>query len=451
MSYKIEEKKLDKMQKLLSAAKKCGATDAEVIIIEGSSVSVGRRMGEIESLIRSESQDIGLRVFVDKKSSIVSSSDTSAEALQKMAERAIAMAKSVPEDKFCGIANESEVAKTFPDLDIYDPTEVSVEDMLKYADEVEQAALDYKGITNSDGADFSSSKGEFCYIASNGFMGGYKSSDFSASVSVVAGSKADMQTDYDFDSTAYFSDLKDFSLIGRNAAMRAVKALNPKKIKTGKMPIVFDNRVSKTIVSSLASAISGSAVARGTSLLKDKMGEQIFSGNINIIDDPFMLRGNRSYPFDAEGIAPQKRAIIENGILQGWFLDLSCARQLGLKSTGNATRGVSSPPSPKPANLYMQAGDISFDELIADIKEGLFVTEMMGKGMSIVTGDYSRGARGFMIENGKITYPVAEVTIAGNLIDMWKNCTPADDLEFKNGIDAPSIRVEEMTVAGSNS
>ncbi len=449
MSQASKEKTLELLQDVMKKAKSFGATSADVVLSDSSSVSINRRLGKPESIHRSEEADIGLRVFVGKRSAIVSSSDRAPDALSQMAERAVAMAKNVPEDPYAGIADPAEIAKSFPDLDLYDPQELSVEKMNAYADRAEQAARAIKGVTNSDGAEFGCGKDISYYVASNGFVGSYASSGFSLSVSVIAGKDTAMETDYDFDSVIFLDDLAEPEVIGRSAGERAVRALNPQKGHTKQMPVVFDRRISGSVINVLASAISGNAVARGTTLLKDRMGEHIFSTNITIIDDPFLKRGHRSHPFDGEGVAPQKRSIIDKGVLTGWLLDLGSARQLGLKTTGNAARGSGSPPAPRATNFYMQPGHVTFDELIKDIDEGFFVTQMLGGGGNIITGDYSRGARGFWIERGRLSYPVSEMTIAGNLNDMWRTCTPANDLQMKYGIDAPSLRIDGMMVAGA--
>ncbi len=440
---------LQLLQDLLGKAKSYGATAADIVLSDSASLSVTRRNGKAEALQRSEEAEIGLRVFVGDRQAIVSSSDRSAEALDQMAERAVAMAKIVPADPYCGIADPTEIARTWADLDLYDPTEVSVQQLTDMADEAEDAARSIKGITNSDGAECASSTDTSYYVASNGFVGGYSSSGFSLSVSVIAGEGDGMETDYDYDSAAFFKDLASPTDIGRSAGERAVRALNPKKGPTREMPVVFDRRNSGGLLGSLASGISGSAVARGTTLLKDKMGTRVFPEGMNVIDDPFLKRGNRSHPFDGEGVTPQRRKIIDNGVLTGWLLDLSSARQLGLKTTGNAVRGASAPPSPRAANFYMEPGKLTVGELIKDIDEGFYVTQLMGSGANMITGDYSRGARGFWIEKGQITYPVAEMTIAGNISDMWQGMVAANDLIFKYGIDAPTIRLKKMMVAGN--
>jgi len=449
MAAAQDQKTLQLLEDLLKKAKSFGATEADVVLSDSSSVAITRRNGKAEALKRSEDAEIGLRVFVGNRQAIVSSSDRSAEALEQIAERAVAMAKIVPEDPYAGIAAPDDICKQWPELDLYDPTEVPVEKLIEMADAAEAAAREIKGITNTDGADCGESKDISYYAATNGFVGGYASSGFSLSVSVIAGEGDGMETDYDFDSAVFFKDLANPANIGRNAGTRAVKALKPRKGPTKQMPVVFDRRVAGGLIGSLAGGISGTAVARGTTLLKDKLGQQILPKHINVIDDPFLKRGKRSRPFDGEGICPTRRKIIDNGVLTGWLLDLSSARQLGLKSTGNAGRGASSPPSPRAANFYMEGGALTLEELLKDIDEGFYVTQMMGSGANMVTGDYSRGAKGFWIEKGQITYPVAEMTIAGNIVDMWRDMEIANDLEFKYGVDAPTIRLVRMTVAGA--
>jgi len=448
MTSPVNADMLNVLQDLLKAAQGFGATAADAVLADSTSVSVQRRLGKAESLSRSEEAEVGLRVFVGKQQAIVSSSDKSPDTLRQMAERAVAMARAVPEDKYAGIAEAGQLATSFPDLDMYDGTQISVEKMTALADAAEDAARAVSGVTNSEGAECSAGSEAVYYAASNGFAQGYAGSGFSLSVSVIAGRDTAMETDYEYDSVTFLADMKDPAEIGRSAGERTVAALNPRKGKTKQMPVVFDRRVSGGIIGSLAGAISGSAVARGTTFLKDKMGQQIFAADITVVDDPFMKRGMRSHPFDAEGVAPSKRNIIENGVLTGWLLDLSSARQLGLQTTGNATRGASSPPSPRAANFYMRPGSLTPEALIAEIEEGFFVTQMMGSGANPVTGDYSRGARGFWIENGKIAYPVSEMTIAGNIKDMWMHLTAANDLVFKYGVDAPTLRIGGMTVAG---
>lgn len=439
----------EKLEQLIEKAVKCGADAADTVMINSVSLSVARRFGKPETLERSESGDIGLRAFIGKKQAIVSTTDKKSETLDEMAERAVAMAREVPDDEWCGVADPGQIAKGWQDLDICDRAEPKIEEMTDAADRAEAAALAVKGVTNSEGAEFSWGSSEIHYAASNGFYGAYETSGCSLSTSVLVGEGTAMERDYDYDMACYAEDLRDAEDIGRTAAERAVKMLGAKKGKTKTLPVVFDPRVGNGLLQALAGAISGSSVARGTSMLKNRMGEQIFAENITVTEDPFMKRGLRSKPFDAEGILPSKRNIVENGVLQGWLLDLGSARQLGLETTGNASRGTTSTPSPKATNFFMQPGDKTPEELIGEIEEGFYVTSMMGSGVSIVTGDYSRGASGFWIEQGRIAFPVNEMTVAGNLKDMWMRLTAANDLAFEYGVDVPTLRVDGMTVAGS--
>lgn len=434
---------------LLRRASALGATSADALLSRATSVAVRRRLARPESVTRSEDGEVGLRVFVGARQAIVSSCDLSPAGLALMAERGVAMARAVPEDPFAGIADPDQICTSWTPIDLFDPTELGVEAMSDLADRAEQAALGTPGITNSDGAECGYGSDETWYAATNGFMGGYASSGFYVSVEAIAGEGTEMETDYFSDSAAYLADLMNPEEIGREAARRAVRALNPRKGPTRRVPVVFDWRVAGGMIGSLASAASGGAVARGTTLLKDKMGQRIFAPGVTIVDDPFLARGPRSRPFDGEGLAPVRRAVVEDGVLTGWFLDLASARQLKTVSTGNASRGVSAPPSPRPSNLSFLPGLQSPQDLIAEIEDGFFVTSLMGSGGNIVTGDYSRGAAGFWIEKGKIAYPVSGMTIAGNLQDMWMNLTPGSDLKIRSGIDAPTLRIDGMTVAGA--
>ncbi|HTO83194.1 MAG TPA: TldD/PmbA family protein [Methylomirabilota bacterium] len=438
----------DLLDDLIARARKAGADAADAVLFEGTSVSLGQRLGKPEKLERAEGRDLGLRVFVGKKQAIVSSTDTSPAMLGELVERGLAMARSVPEDSYCGLADPAEIARKIPAVDLYEDAEPSADLLKERARQVEEAALAVKGVTNSEGAEASWGRSTVALAASNGFHGGYRTSRYSFGTAVLAGEGTGMERDYDYVSTVYGSDLEDPAVVGRRAGERAVKRLNPRKVATAKVPIVYDPRASRSLLSHLAGAINGASIARGTSFLKDKLGERIFGSDIVVIDDPHRPRGLNSKPFDGEGVANKKRAIIDKGFLTTWVLDLRSARQLGLKTTGHAARGTSSPPSPSLTNLYMEAGKLSPQAMIAGILSGFYVTELMGFGINGVTGDYSRGAAGFWIEHGEIAYPVSEVTIAGNLKDMFLNLTPADDLEFRHGMDAPTIRVDGMTVAG---
>ncbi len=430
-------------------AKAAGADAADAVIGRNLSLSVGERLGKLEKLTRSEDQDLGLRVLIGKRQAIVSTSDFNRAALEELANRAVAMAKVVPEDPYCGLADASEITKAPLKLDVMDTKEPTEAELTALVRAAEDAARAVKGVTNSQGAEAGWGRTEFAMLASNGFYGGYQQSQSGLSVSVLAGEGTGMETDYDYSSAVYFSDLTDPVKLGRNAGERAVRRLNPRKVQTEKVPIVFDPRVSNSMVGHLLGAINGASIARGTSFLKEKMGQQIFAAGIDIVEDPHRPRGLRSMPFDGEGLATRRQLLVEDGVLKTWILDCRSARQLGLKSTANAQRGSSSPPSPGVSNVHMIKGKISREALMKDVKRGFYVTEMMGSAVNGVTGDYSRGAAGYWVENGELTYPVSEVTIAGNLNDMFKAITAADDLEFRYGVNAPTLRIDGMTLAGA--
>jgi PmbA protein len=446
----VETDPLVLIQDLVERALKAGADSADAVAGLSTSISHAQRLGKTEKLERQESQDLGLRVLIGKRQAIVSSNDWRPDGLALLVERAIAMAKTVPEDSFCGIADPDQiVGDNYPKLEMFDPQEPSAETLIARATETEDAALAVAGITNSEGAEASWGQSRIALAASNGFAGRYQGSNHSIAVSVLAGTGTAMESDYDYSSAIFGSDLTDPAEIGRSAADRALKKLGARKPPSAKVPVVFDPRVSGGLVRHLTSAINGAAIARGTSFLKDKMGQAVMSSGITIVDDPHRARGLASKPFDAEGLANKRRNLVENGVLQTWILDLRAARQLGLTSTGHASRGTSSPPSPSTTNLHLEPGTVSSGDLISDIKSGFYVTSVMGMGVNMVTGDYSRGASGFWIENGQIAYPVNEVTIAGNLMDMFLAMTPADDLDFKYATNAPTIRIDGMMVAGT--
>jgi PmbA protein len=438
--------KEDFAQSLISKAKKYGATAADVVMSEATEISASMHSGKLDTIEQSENSGFGLRVFVGNKSAIISSSRF--DEADNLAERAVSMAKQAPADEFAELAPKNLLATEIQDLDIFDANEPDSKEFARLAGEVESIALAQKGITNSDGADAGYGKYLTTLATSDGFFHQHRSTRFSLSVSVLAGNNTDMERDYDFSSSRHFADLKQPEIIAKNAAARALARLNPRKVKSGVYPIIFEPRISNDIVSDLASGINGAGIARGTSFLKSKMEEQIFHESINIVDDPHILRGMASKPFDAEGVQNNKLKIIENGVLKTWLLDVRSANQLKLITNGRAARGASSPPSPTCTNLYMQAGTLSPKELIADIKQGFYVTETSGMGVNYTNGDYSVGASGFWIENGVITFPVNELTLAGNLLDMFKKITPANDLEFTYSINAPTLRIEGMTVAG---
>ena len=440
---------LNVLTNLIAQAKKAGADQADAIVADGTSVSVTSRLGKLEHLERSEGGDIGLRVIIGKKQAIVASADRSTKALKELVARAVSMARIVPEDPFIGLAAPEQLAKHMPTLDICDPTEVSAETLIARAKTCEQAALAVKGVTNSEGASASWGRSHVAIANSAGFERTYESSGSSISASVIAGTaKTGMETDYDYSSAVYVADLRAADDIGRSAGERAVRKLGARKVKSQKVPLIFDPRVARGLVSHLLGAINGSAIARGTSFLKDAMGTEVFGPWVTIIEDPHRHRGFRSKPCDAEGLPNRRRQLVDNGILRTWLLDLRTSRQLKLEPTGHAARGSSSPPSPSATNVYMAAGMHTPHALMADIKEGLYITDLIGQGANTITGDYSRGAIGFWIKNGEITYPVNEVTVAGNLKSMFKHMTPASDLEFLYAVDAPTVRSDGMSLAG---
>jgi PmbA protein len=440
---------LDFLGELIAKARRAGADQADAVLFEGVSLSHAQRLGKIEKLERSESYDLGLRVLIGKRQAIVSSNDRASSAIAPLVERAVAMAKAVPEDPYCGLADPEEIVRSWPELDMIDAEEPSPERLIERAAAAEEAARAVPGVTNSEGADAGWGRSRVAMAASNGFAGGYGGSGHSVSAAVLAGQGTAMERDYAYSSAVHAADLRDPAEIGREAGTRAVRRRGARKVATCQVPVVYEPRIASSLLRHLTAAISGPAVARGTSFLKDKLGQRIFSAGVTVIDEPHKKRGLRSKPFDGEGIANRRRAIIEDGVLTTWLLDLASARQLKLRSTGHASRGTSSPPSPSPANLWLEPGAVTAQELIGDIQSGFYVTELMGQGINGVTGDYSRGAAGFWIENGALAYAVSEVTVAGNLKDMFAHLTPASDLEFKTGVDTPTLRIDGMTVAGS--
>lgn len=437
------------LDSLVAKAKSAGADAADAVLLDSISVSVGWRLGKLERLERSESGDVGLRVLLGKRQAMVSSSDRSAAALDELVERAVAMARTVPEDPYAGLADPAELARDFLALDTCDAAEPSAEHLLDMCKRAEDSARSVAGVTNSEGADAGWGRSEVAFVASNGFAHSYAVTSGSLSASVLAGEGASgMERDYDYTSAVYMADLRAPEDVGHEAGRRAVRRLGARKVKTCQVPVVFDPRVSRGLLGSLSGAINGAAVARGTSFLKDSLGKRICAPGIRVMDDPHRIRGMRSRPCDGEGVATRKLAVVEDGILNSWLLDCRSARQLGMKSTGHAARGTASPPSPSASNLYLEPGPVTVGEMVGDIVSGFYVTDLFGQGVNMVTGDYSRGAAGFWIEGGEIAYPVSEITIAGNLKDMLLNMVPANDLVFRYGVDCPTLRIDGLTVAG---
>jgi len=438
-----------KLDDVIHMALRMGADAADALYVEGQSLSVSWRDGKIESLDHAEGGDLGLRVFVGKRQAVVATTDHSPKTLEEIVARAVSMAKAATEDPFCGIADPQEIAHDFPSLELADAYVPDVDIFTQRAREAEDAALAVEGVVQCDSTHAGGGRTSVALAASNGFAGAYSRTNYWISASALVGKDTEMEHDYDYDSVAFQSDLMSASDIGRRAAQNALRNLGPRKMPSCQVPVVFDPRVANSILGAFIGAINGSGIARGTSFLKDQMGKQVFAGLITIMDDPHRARGLRSKMFDAEGLAPVPRKLIDQGVLTTWLLDLRSARQLGLKSTGHGSRGASGTPSPSPTNVYIQAGELSPEALISDIKSGFYVTDLMGHGVNGVTGDFSQAAKGFWIENGQKAFPVSEMTIAANLKDMFLSAQVANDLAFRYGLDSPTMRIDGMTVAGS--
>jgi PmbA protein len=435
---------------LTKAARKAGADAADVLYAGDASLGIQVRLGELEDVGRSEGEEIGLRVFVGQRSASVSSSDLSRDAMAALVDRAIAMAREAPEDPFSGVAGDDLLFKG-PEmaLESDDGADPSPAELKERALATEDAARSVAGVTNSEGAGASAGRAVVALATSSGFCRGYTSSHYGGSASVIAGEGGAMQRDYASHSTRHYADLDGPEEIGRLAGERAVRRLNPGKLPSGTMPVLFDPRVGGSLIGHLLGAISGPSIARRTSFLLGREDAPVFDTAVTIIDDPHRVRGIRSRAFDGEGLPTVRRALIDRGRLTGWLLNLAAARQLGLAPTGHATRGIGGAPGTGATNVHLEPGAQSPAALMSDIKRGLYVTEMIGQGVNPVTGDYSRGATGFIIEDGELAGPVAEITVAGNLIDMFRTLSAADDLEHRRSVNVPTLRVEGMTVAGA--
>lgn len=424
-------------------AKKLGADAVHAVAADGRSTEISVLDGKIEKVEQSEARDISLKVFVGKSSASISGSVLTRDAIHRLAENALRMAKLAPPDPYAGIADPDQLATEIPELDLAAtdlPDPAKLEDLAKRA---EAAGLAVKGVTKSSGAGASRSETAVGIVISNGFAQGYRRTGVGVSMSAIAGEGLSMQRDYDYSSAVHFVDLREPEEIGRTAGERAVERTNPRKVKSQSVPVIYDRRVASGLIGHLLGAINGAAIARGTSFLKDAMGQQIFGSHITIVEDPHMLRGHGSRPFDGEGLACHRRNLIEDGVLTGWILDLRSARQLGLQPTGQGSRG-----GPSTANVFLPASAETPEDQIRSLSRGLYVTELIGASINNVTGDYSRGASGFWIENGELTFPVSEITIAGNLKDMFRTIRPASNLEFRSSVSAPNCLVEGLTIAG---
>ncbi len=441
---------LSRLTDALAAARAAGADAADAIYVGDGSTSVSVRLGALEDIGRSEGEEVGLRVFVGRRSASVSSSDLSPAALTAVVERAVAMAREAPEDRFAGLAPADLLLRgRAPDLDLDDSGDPSGEALRDLALAAEDAARAVPGVTNSEGGGASASRGLIALATSDGFAGGYRATSYGVSASVIAGEGTGMERDYAYHSVRHAADLDPAEAVGREAGERAVRRLRPAKLDTQALPIVFDPRVGGSLLGHLIGAITGNAIARGTSFLRDCLDQEVFAPGITIRDEPHRRRGLRSRPFDGEGLPTRERAIVDDGVLTTWLLDAASARQLGLTPTGHAARGVGGPPGAGPSNLHLAAGSISRTDLLKNIRRGLYVTELIGMGVNGLTGDYSRGASGFLIEDGELGPAVSEVTIAGNLKDMFRALTPADDLVFRFATNVPTIRIDGMTLAGA--
>lgn len=434
---------------LIDLARKGGADAADAIYSGSSSEGVQVRLGKLEDIERSESEHLDLRVFVGRRSASIGSSDLSDAALRELAARAVDMARAAPEDQYAGLAPENLLHRAaLVDLDLEDSAEPSPQDLLARALAAEDAARAVAGVTNSEGGSASLARRVMALVTSHGFAGAYGGTSHGISAVVIAGEGDGMQRDYGWRSARHLADLPAPEEIGQLAGDRAVRRLRPGRLKSGPLPVVFDPRVGGSLIGHLTGAMSGNAIARRASFLLDRDGAQLFKPGTTIVDDPLRPRGLASRPFDGEGLAVARRELVADGYLTGWLMDSAAARQLGGTPTGHAVRGAGGSPGVGTSNLHLAAGTASSEELMSDIADGVYVTELIGHGVNGVTGDYSRGASGFRIVNGRIAGPVAEFTVAGNLIDMFATLTPANDLEWHRGINVPTIRVEGMTIAG---
>lgn len=441
---------LDRLTHALSAAKAAGADAADAIYVGDASTSISVRLGQLEDIGRSEGEEVGLRVFVGQRSASVSSSDLSPAALAAVVERAVAMAREAPADDYAGLAPADRLMTgAAPGLDLDDGGDPAGDVLKDLAVAAEDAARAVPGVTNSEGGGASAGRAVIALATSGGFARGYRGTSYGVSASVIAGAGASMQRDYAYHSVRHFADLDAAETIGREAGERATARVDPAKLGTQSLPIVFDPRVGTSLLGHLIGAITGSAISRGTSFLRDALGTAVFAAGITIRDEPHRRRGLGSRPFDGEGLPTAASDIVADGRLTGWLMDSASARQLGLAPTGHAARGVGGPPGVRPSNLHMAAGTIPRAALLGDIAHGFYVTELIGMGVNGLTGDYSRGASGFLIVNGELAGPVAEVTIAGNLKDMFRHLTPADDLVFRHATNVPTLRIDGMTLAGA--
>jgi PmbA protein len=439
----------DIAESLVARALKAGADSAEATVSESRAFELAVRDGKLEDVERSESLDAGVRVFVGKQPAGVAFSDLSEDGARQAVERAVAMARHAPEDPYAGLAEADQLCREFPDIPLYDGTVWDTQALEDLAGEVEKAARDVPGVSMTDNAFASGGSGAAAHATSAGFAQSWRRSSFSLGTSVIAEKDGAMERDYAMSRARRPGDLRDVTEVGREAGERAARRVGPVKLDSGARPVVFDRRVASTFLGALAGAVSGPAVARGVSFLREKMGEKIFADGVNILDEPHRPWGLGSTPFDAEGLANKTWSVIEDGRLTGWFLNLAASRQLGLAPAGHGRRNLGGPPGAGPTNFYMQPGAQSRDALIGGIEDGLLVTEMFGPSLNSNTGDWSVGVSGYRIVKGAIDHPVSEITVAGNLIDIFGRLIPADDLRFDGATNAPSVLVDQLAVGGA--
>jgi PmbA protein len=437
------------LQDVVAKARALGADAAEAVFAERRSLSVTVRLGALEEVEREESRDLGVRVFVGRRQATVSGSDVSAEGRAKLIERVVAMAKLAPEEPYAGLAPEDRLAHgPFTDLDLYDATEPEPENLEALALQAENAARAIEGVSNSDSSSAAWSTGAWRLVTSTGFSGEHRASSFYVGASAIAGEGSGMESAGEGRQTRWQSDLPDAGEIGAEAGRRAVSRLSPRKIASTTAPVIFENRIAASTLGPLIGAISGPSVARGVSFLKTKLGQPVFSKAVTITDEPHRARGLGSSPFDDEGVANETRALIDAGVLTTWLLNASSARQLGMATTGHASRGLAGPPGVSTSNLTLQPGELDQAGLMREAGAGLLVTNMFGPSLNPNTGDWSVGCAGFWFENGEIAYPVSEITVAGNLIDAYGRIVPGSDLEFRGSANSPSLLIDALAIAG---
>jgi len=434
---------------VVQAALKAGADAAEAVGAERRALSISVRLGELEEVEREESRDLGVRVFVGRRQASVSGSDISPEGRAKLVERVVAMAKLAPEDPYAGLADSALLARgQHADLDLFDPSEPPAETLEARARAAEDAARAVERVSNTDGASASWSGSQWTMVTSGGFSGVHRASGFSLGATAIAADENGMEIGYDGRSTRWQADLPKPEAIGAEAGRRAVQRLGARKIASTTAPVIFENRLAASLLGPLIGAISGPSIARGTSFLKDKLGERLFGADVTVTDDPHKRRGLGSSPFDDEGVANQARKLIDAGVLTTWLLNTASAKQLGLTSTGHASRGLAGPPGVSTSNLTLIPGEKSRAELMKDAGKGLIVTSMFGPSLNGNTGDWSVGCAGFWFEDGELAYPVTEITVAGNLIDIYRRLVPGSDLEIRGSTNAPSLLVDSLAIAG---